>query len=253
MVRIQSSRQWIASVSLLLSLMTLLSFPDPAQAVKRKVVLQPRRGQSAPKVTIPGGRRDDGKCLEDRDFGQTARAQRSLAELLTPLVMQPATTVSLTATDRPTLLVYVPATSAKAVEVTLEDANKRGIDRIRVNLPKTPGIVRVPLTSFPALAVGQDYLWIASVVCDSGDPKDNFSAGIIRRVQTDSALTKKLKRAAPLDQAALYSQAGIWYDAASTLDELRRTQPNNQELQGLWQEFLKSAGLEALATVPVKN
>ena len=253
MVRIQSSRQWLASVSLLLSLMTLLSFPEPAQAGKRKVVLQPRRGQAAPKVTIPGGRRDDGKCLEDRDFGETAKAQRSSAELLTPLVMQPATTVSLTATDHPTLLVYVPATSAKSLEVTLEDANKRGIDRLRVNLPKTPGIVRVPLSSFPALAVGQDYLWIASVVCESGDPKDNFSSGIIRRVQVDSALTSKLKKASPLDRAALYGQAGIWYDAASTLDELRRAQPNNKELQETWQDFLKSAGLGALATVSVKN
>lgn len=251
MAQVQGSRQWQASVSLLLSLTTLLSLP--AQAGKPKVVLQPRRDQGAPKVTIPGGRRDDGKCLEDRESGADTKAQRSLTDMLTPLVMQPASTVSLTAADHPTLLVYVPTTSAKALEVTLEDAKQHGLDRVRVNLPKTPGIVRVPLTSFPALAVGQDYLWIASIVCDSGDPKDSFSAGIIRRVPLDAALASKLKQASPLDRAALYTQAGIWYEAASTLDDLRRAQPNNKELQGIWQEFLKSAGLEALSPASPKN
>ena len=255
MLRPQTYRL-IAACSLLLTLGTLMPFPTHAQVAKArrsKVILQPRRDQGAPRVTLPGGRRDDGKCLEDRENEGTTKAKRSATDLLTPVVIQPANTVSLTATAHPTLLVYVPSTSATALEVTLEDSNKRGIDRVRVDLPQTPGIVRVPLTSFPALAVGQDYLWIASVVCDSGDPKDNFSSGIIRRIQLDSTMTSKLKQASPLDRAALYGQAGIWYEAAAILDELRRAQPNNSELQQTWKELLKSAGLEALSTTTAKN
>ena len=256
MLRPQAYKRLIAACSLLLCLGTLMPLPEQAQAAKPrrpKVILQPRRDLGAPRVTIPGGRRDDGKCLEDREYEGATEAKRSTTDLLTPVVMQPSTNVSLTAAAHPTLLVYVPSTSAKALEVTLEDSNKRGIDRVRVDLPKTPGIVRVPLTSFPALEVGQDYLWIASIVCDSGDPKDNFSAGIVRRVQLNSALTNKIKQATPLNRLTLYTQAGIWYEAASTLDELRRTQPNNQEVQEIWAEFLKSAGLEALATTTAKN
>lgn len=218
---------------------------------RKRVVIKPRRDQPAPTVTIPGGRRDDGKCPEDRDFGAPVTAKER-KDLLTPLVMQPMSSLSLTTLEQPTLLVYVPSTSAKGLEVTLE-ANKRGIARTTIELPKTPGIIRVPLTKFPSLRVDQDYRWIVSIVCDSGDPKDTFSAGIIRRIQLDKALANRIKQASPIDRAVLYAEAGIWYEAVSIVDELHRSQPNNKELQGLWEDCLKSAGLEILATIPVKN
>lgn len=236
-------------------LLALIVQPAATAQARRsgsKVILQPRRDQPAPKITIPGGRRDDGKCPQDRQPGNQAVAKTEVPGL-TPIVFQPPTIPSLTFSDRPTLLVYVPATSARELEVTLEDERGVGVDQMRIAVTTAPGIVRVPLGEKVALEPGKDYRWIVAVVCESGDPKDTFSAGIVRRIQPNSPLLNTLQTVSPLERVTAYTEAGIWYEAIATLADLRRSQPKNPDVQAAWEELLQSAGLGSIAAASVGN
>ncbi len=50
-----------------------------------------------------------------------------------------------------------------------------------------------------------------------------------------------------LEQAALYAEAGIWYETIATLAQLKQEQPNNSNLLSVWEEILTSVGLGELA------
>lgn len=223
---------------------------SPASSVKQ-VTFEPRRDQPAPKTTVGGGRRNDGKCSQDRTSSEQSTAEaKSLDQLLTPLLRSPVTDPQLTVSPRPTFLVYVPQTSAKALELTLERDGK-GIYQTTVNLSGTPGIVSISLpANAPELEMGKDYKWLVSMVCGSGAPEDSFVDGLVRRIQPDSTLSQ-IDRAKPLEQVALYAQSGIWYNALANLAALRKAQPNDPEVTSAWENLLKDAGLGAIANAPL--
>jgi hypothetical protein len=209
--------------------------------------------QPAPTITIGGGRRSsDGKCPKDRDVPSADRlANDAIEQRLTPLL--PTNKLGLTTLANPTFFAYVPKTSAIAVEFTLENQQGRGLYQQRVNLTNSPAIISFQLPTTTALEVGKDYKWLVSVVCESGDPEDTFSEGIVRRIQLSTALIGQLDRATASDRVALYTKFGIWHEALADMAKLRLSQPSNTELQGSWQNLLKASGLEALAKVPLKN
>lgn len=224
---------------------------SPASSVKQ-VTFEPRRDQPAPKTTVGGGRRNDGKCPQDRKDSEQSIASKSLDQFLTPLLRSPITDPQLTVSSRPTFLVYVPQTSAKAIELTLEQDGK-GIYQTRVNLSGNPGIVSIKLpANAPELEMGQDYKWLISMVCGSGSPEDSFVEGSVRRIQADSTLSQ-IDRAKPLDKVALYAKNGVWFDTVATLAALRNAQPNNPQVASAWENLLKDAGLGAIANAPLMS
>jgi hypothetical protein len=220
----------------------------------KQVTFEPRKDQPAPTITVGGGRRNDGKCLQDRQASaQSSTEVKPLDQLLTPLLRSPLSDPQLTISAHPTFLVYVPQTSAKAVELTLEDSNGKGIYRTTLNLPGTPGIVSISLpTTASALEIGQDYKWFVSMVCQSGSPEDSFVEGSVRRIQADSTLSQ-IDQAKPLDKVALYAKNGVWFDAVANLAALRKAQPNDPQVASAWKQLLQGAGLDAIANAPLRN
>lgn len=222
---------------------------SPTPSVKQ-VTFEPRKDQPAPTTTVGGGRRNDGKCSQARKDSEQSAATKSVDQLLTPLLRSPITDPQLTLSPRPTFLVYVPQTSAKGVELTLERDGK-GIYQTRVNLSGTPGIVSIKLpANAPELEMGKDYKWLVSMVCGSGAPEDSFVEGSVRRIQSDSTLSQ-IDRAKPLDKVALYAKNGVWFDAVATLAALRKAQPNDPQVALAWENLLKDAGLGAIANAPL--
>jgi hypothetical protein len=222
--------------------------PAPKQ---KQVTFEPRKDQPAPSTTVGGGRRNDGKCSQDRKAsGQSTTEPQSLDQLLTPLLRSPVTDPQLTVSPRPTFLVYVPQTSAKAMELTLERDGK-GIYKTSVNLSGTPGIISIKLpANAPELKIGKDYKWLVSMVCGSGAPEDSFVEGSVRRIQPDSTLSQ-IDRAKSLEKVALYAKSGVWFDAVATLAALRKAQPNDPQVVSAWENLLKDAGLGAIANAPL--
>ncbi|MEE3719653.1 DUF928 domain-containing protein [Tumidithrix elongata RA019] len=214
---------------------------------------EPPPNQPAPTVTLGGGRRSsDGKCPKDRDGQSTDRiAKESIEQRLTPLL--PSSHRGFTVLANPTFFAYVPKTSAIAVEFTLENQLGRGIYQQRVNLTSSPAIISFQLPATTPLELGKDYKWLVSVVCETGDPEDTFSEGIVRRIQLNSALMAQLDKASASDRVSLYTKFGIWHEALAELAKLRLSQPGSNELQVTWQNLLKGSGLESLAKTPLKN
>ncbi|AFZ21688.1 DUF928 domain-containing protein [Allocoleopsis franciscana] len=219
----------------------------------KQVTFEPRKDQPAPTTTVGGGRRNDGRCSQDRiSSAQSTLEVKSLDQLLTPLLRSPVTDPQLTVSPRPTFLVYVPQTSATAMELTLERDGK-GIYQTTVNLIGTPGIVSIQLpANAPELEMGKDYKWLVSMVCGSGAPEDSFVEGSVRRVQPNSTLSQ-IEQAKPLDKVALYAKNGVWFDTVAALAALRKAQPNDPQVASAWENLLKDAGLGAIAKAPLKN
>jgi len=61
---------------------------------------------------------------------------------------------------------------------------------------------------------------------------------VFTRTELDPNLTAEIARAQPLDQAAIYAENGIWYDALTILGNLRREDPDNLDVLNAWIELL---------------
>jgi len=205
-------------------------------------------GDPEPTTTLGGGRRGDGKCPKDRTQPTNGLSKESLEQQLSPLL--PIKKFGLTYSANPRLYAYIPKTSAIAVVFTLESKGE-GIEQKRVDLTNSPSIVSIKFDT--PLAIGQDYKWLVSVVCEFPDPEDNFSEGIVHRIKPSPDMIGKLAKAKESDRVDLYAKSGIWYEALDSLVKLRFASPNDPELRAIWQNLLKSSGLESLTTAPIKN
>lgn len=256
------------SAPLVLELVTIPGFSTTAQAQTRTptqtnpdqrlktVRFEPRKDQPAPTYTVGGGKR--GTCNNDRQASEPATEPLPLDPSITPLLRSPLTEPQLTVSARPTFLVYVPQTSAKAVEFTLllkEDNSEKGIYQTSVNLTGTPGILSISLpATAPELEIGKDYEWRVAMACQTGEVNvnDPFAEALIRRIQPDSSLSQ-IDRAKPLDRVALYAKEGVWFDAVANLAALLKSQPNEPQVASAWKELLQGAGLGEIANAPLMN
>jgi len=203
-------------------------------------------GRGAPASTLAGGRRNNNRCPEDTDvIVQPTPGSITSIDGLMPLVPTKGTTIF----DRPNILVYVPQTSAKQLAFILEDENNNELYRTRVNVANSPQVLGIrPQAS---LEVGKKYYWTISMVCPTPGPANPFVEGTVQRVQVDRTLADQLKPASKIDQAALFAQSGLWFEASNTLFELKQTDPKNTQYSDAWKELLQSVGLGRMATVTV--
>lgn len=200
----------------------------------------PNRG--APPVTSGAASRGDwGDCTSSTDA-------------LTALI--PSSSLGLAASQEPTLMVYIPETSAASLELTLE--NEDGTEvlyRQTLEVPNTAGIVQLNLADYTStpLVEGNLYRWYVSLVCDNDDRSRNaVIAGWVEPVAPSAALVNSLQQADPQDRPRLYAEAGIWYDALQSLANLYQSQPQNAMLTADWQALLQSVGLDAaIAQAPL--
>ena len=232
----------------------------------QKIKQIPEPNSINPQSTIGGaGRNCDGKCLfvsptvdpaptitlrpakrnGDRIVNQSL--EQSLATLL------PTNKFGLTVLSNPSFFVYVPKTSLLAVEFVLENQQGLSLDRQMVNLKITPTIISFQLPTTKSLEVGKDYKWTIFLVNKSGQTEDDRSEGIIRRVIPDPTLSEKLQTASDIDRVFLFAYYGIWHEALASIVQLRLAQPNNEELNPIWLDLLKSSNLESLANTPFQN
>jgi hypothetical protein len=169
---------------------------------------------------------------------------------------------SLTLSEYPTLLVYLPKTNAQIGELVLReknDKNDKSVIRSKFSLPNQAGIVRLNLadTKIKPLEPNKLYWWSVSIKCGSNDSsQDGLSDRIwFQRITPSATFKQQISNAQPNRLPALYAQGdengGFWFDALSSLDNLRQRQPNNPALKNQWKEWLDSAKLAELAEQPL--
>lgn len=202
-------------------------------------------GAQAPKRSTGGASRDGNLC----GFATQATTSTSV----TPLI--PATNIGFTVAERPTIFVYIPATTAKTALFTLQTEDSKYSYRTNLSLPNKPGVMQVKIpASVPALKTGKNYKWSLVMICtEELEPDSPWVSGWIRRVEPNSSLTSQLKKPVSLDLISRLAETGIWYDSLSNLAQLRRSQPSNPALNDAWEALLKSANLSAIANAPLIN
>ncbi|MEH2285335.1 MAG: DUF928 domain-containing protein [Nostoc sp.] len=160
-----------------------------------------------------------------------------------------------TTVERPSWFFYVPYTkdSPYAVEFVLQDQDSNEIYQKAIALPDKPGVIRVSLpTTAAALAVNKQYRWFFTINCDKEkNSPPTFVEGVIQRIELNPATVKELQTTEPLKRYAIYAQKGIWYEALTTLAELRQKNPQDAALKAEWRNLLGSIRLDDVAGEPI--
>lgn len=210
-------------------------------------------------VSSPG-RREGGATRGDciiKDSRNLTSKEYQLVALI------PGHTKGRTEAEYPSFFVYLPSTNPEAkpeIEFTLMTAQKKEIYKTRFKVTGNAGIISLSLSNFgdlPPLKMNQDYRWTLKLICYPDAPErdnsqDQYVEGLIERMKPNDEVVGELGSAAtPRDRLLAYAKAGFWYDALTTLAELRRIKGNDPVVTKDWEDLLKSVGLEKIAQEPL--
>ncbi|WYL99798.1 MAG: DUF928 domain-containing protein [Gloeotrichia echinulata CP02] len=141
-----------------------------------------------------------------------------------------------TTQGNPTLWFYVPYSpdQIKYGNFVLQDKNGEHEQRIKFNLPNTPGFVSFTLPKELELKeVGLEQQWFFELYCDPNkSPADVH--GWIEKIEVSNTLQTLLDSSA--NKYKIYEENGIWYDTISDLFSLKPNQ-SPPELN-FWKEQL---------------
>ena len=212
-----------------------------AKTTQLKVTFEPP-AEGMPKNSIGGASRTIGQC-----FMETQSAIPFSALL-------PGSASGLTAESHPTILAYLPETSAQSVFFSWRGENNR--DHYQAILPiKNEGAIvslNLPETA-PPLEVGKNYQWALGIMCDGRlQPDSPMIHGQVKRIELASTIQSSLDKNISLKNAALYGENGLWYETVATLAQLKTAQPSDRNLASNWSELLDSVGLREFSDVPLK-
>lgn len=190
------------------------------------------------------GRREGGGTRGDRTA--CVQGERSLVALI------PETVFGTTVASAPVLHWYVPQVNAATLEFSMYDAEGNTVVLLDMPPPNAAGIVSLKLpASAGELALNADYHWYFSIVCNAADRSaDVFTEGWVRRVPLTAELDAQLQAAPADQQAAIYAEAGLWYDALTATVQ-QRCQNTGDATAAQWAELLDSVGLRSLADAPL--
>lgn len=195
--------------------------------------------------------------LPGRRVGGGTRGECPIqAKRLTALV--PENNLGLTVADYPTFFFYVPESPIPTtVEFVLLDDSDRQVYETSFMTAGTGGVINLSLPAnagLPPLTIGKNYHWYFSIVCNPVNrAEDIFVEGWVQRVELDPILAIKLDKASMQEQVNLYAAAGLWHEAITTLNHLRRDRPNDPTLIANWIQLLQSVELDTIAQEPLFN
>jgi hypothetical protein len=155
-----------------------------------------------------------------------------------------------TTLEQPSLFWFQSKPAQAKFELTLLQENKvKPIVQVSIERSSKAGIQRLKLSDHGAkLAPGVEYQWVVALVTDADNrSKDLVASGVIKRVEAPADLKDKVSKAAPNSLAAVYADAGIWYDALAVLSDQIDAHPNDKALRQTRADLLQQVGLKAAA------
>jgi Domain of Unknown Function (DUF928) len=218
----------------------------PRQATggaSRGDLFTPSAGKTAPQQASGGASRVGSYDLNPSDVGAAGPA--AIIALL------PQNFYGTTVSERPTILVYVPASNAEEAVFSLKDETGNTQYQMTIPVPLKAGVMAVKLPAdAPALAVGKNYHWFLAVKLDGQlGPNTPYVDGWIQRIQPNAELATVMQQKDALKLAAAFGKHGVWYDCVETLAALHGAQPKNVTLSKQWEELLSSVSLQEIVTV----
>ena len=160
--------------------------------------------------------------------------------------LTPKTGPALTVQEDPSLFSYLSDPVNMEFRVTINEPKQSKPAFIFAVSQCAAGIHRVNLADYGVtLKPGVEYKWTVAVRPDQKNRSQDLPAtGLIKRIEPNPVLVEKLKAAPHADHAAIYAEAGIWYDALSALADQIAANPDDDELQTIRADLLKAAGLD---------
>ncbi|MBD2678191.1 MULTISPECIES: DUF928 domain-containing protein [Nostoc] len=169
------------------------------------------------------------------------------------IALLPQSFYGTTVSERPTILVYLPACNAEEAVFSLKD--EAGNTQYQMSIPVAlkAGVMAVKLPAdAPVLAVGKNYQWFLALKVDGTlSPSTPYVDGWIQRIQPNAELATAMQHGDALKRAAAFGKNGVWYDCVATMATLHTAQPNNATIIKQWEELLSSVSLKDIATVPL--
>lgn len=230
-----------------LGIISALAIATPlGSQVARGVTFTPPPEQGAPRQSEGGASRSGELCTANLADPKTASSSVTL--------LLPEGNYGRTLSARPTILVYVPETGAREALFSLKDKDKNTVYNTTVSLSQKEEIIAIEIPeTAPALEVGETYKWFFAVNCEGSLRPLDPVEGWVERVDIGSEQLADEGTSNMLEAAASYGAAGIWYDAAATLADLRKSQPADEAIAKHWIELLGSVGLNELQTVSLAD
>ena len=139
------------------------------------------------------------------------------------------------------LALVEPKKAKPVLALTSGSANQVGIHRIKLANHKVelqPDVL---------------YQWTVAIVPDTENrSKDVIAQGVIKRVSAPSGLDEKVENASDSEKAAIYAEAGIWYDALEAISNAIDAHPEDASLREERASLLKQVGLPQAAALDKK-
>jgi hypothetical protein len=216
-------------------------------ASRGSVFFKPAKGQSAP-LRASGGASRTGRYDLTEANGPTGAAGPAAV-----MAMLPQSYMGNTISDRPTFMVYMPASAARLASFSLKDAQGKTLYQRNLAVSGNAEVVALALPAdAPALQVGQTYQWYVGLQVD-GDlgPSTPYVDGWIQRVEPSAKVAAALQQPDLFKQAEVLGAEGVWYDCAAKLASLRAQSPSSATLNKEWSDLLGAVGLQELSAMPV--
>lgn len=158
--------------------------------------------------------------------------------------------VGLTTREQPSLFWFQSKPVEAKFELTVIQENKvKPLLQVMLPSASKSGIQRLNLSEHGAkLAPGVEYQWVVALISDADNrSKDLVASGAIKRIEPSEALKNNVSKSAPASRAALYADAGVWYDTLASLSDEIESQPKDPALRQARAELLRQVGLKAAA------
>lgn len=151
-----------------------------------------------------------------------------------------------TISEQPALYWYISKPMTAHLEVTLiNDREIKPVVEKIFDAPAKAGIQKIKLSDFGVkLQLGVEYRWHVSVIVDeSARSNDVIASGTIMRASASDELKAELSHSGKTDLPYIYAEAGLWYDALTSISDLIEEYPENQSLRVHRRELLALVGL----------
>jgi hypothetical protein len=164
--------------------------------------------------------------------------------------------VGLTVQEQPVLYWFISELTTYPIEFTIIPFwGVVPLLETRLEPPVQPGVQTIRLANYDIrLQPGEQYKWYVAIVPSREHrSKDIVTAGLIERSELSEAMRARLKTANKQEAVFIYAEAGIWYDALSSVSELIETAPDNTVFRKQRAYLLQQVDLPRIAQYETKH
>lgn len=220
----------------------------------------PDKSNSAPQQASGGASRGNMFTAPQQSTEVASSAGKSLnpATVATDgpealIALLPESFYGTTMSERPTIMVYIPASNAQEAAFSIKDETGKTHYKMTIPVAASAGIIAVKIPAdAPPLVVGKNYQWFFALKIDGQlSPSTPYVDGWIERIQPNPELTTAMHHQDAMKQATALGKNGVWYDCVATLATLHIAQPKNANIIQQWEELLSSISLKEIVKVPL--